>query len=214
MKRTTPLVLATLLLAGCADKAFLHKESRLEPRLTVPEGMAEPRDLGARDLALIGHDPKLYEYRPSDDERRQLSEPPTLAVVEPERVSASASLAVSLEHQEGIAYLAILAGFPESWRWTGIALAELGVDVTDRDRQRGIYYVNLATGELLGDSAGWFDKMFDDQDERELRRPHLIGLQRVGTDRVRLLLLDETGKPIDRPYAEQALTRLRDQLAR
>lgn len=138
-----------------------------------------------------------------------------------ERMVAEAEAAedrgrAELLHEGGRPVLRVRERFARAWRHTGIALDRLGFVVEDRNRQEGIYYVELV--DLLEDADkqggdGWFDWLFSSEDEAEI-----AGGQRfrvVLTDEgesTRIAIQDEAGEPLPADKADRILTRLQRQL--
>ncbi|MXR38172.1 outer membrane protein assembly factor BamC [Craterilacuibacter sinensis] len=109
-------------------------------------------------------------------------------------------------------------GFDRAWRRVGLALDRIGLQIVDRDRSQGIYYVRPAKGDVdaqTGKTEGgfwsglafWRDKNEAIQQEEQYR----VTVQADGTQ-TKIQLQSKDGKPLAETLATQIARKLAEQL--
>ena len=128
-------------------------------------------------------------------------------------VSSSAvadELRYRLEKHAGGSRLITRQDFPRTWREVGMAIANESLEIEDRDRSRGLYFVaDLAPARQSG---GILKKMkFWGSDEPEMIT-RLIAVQPVATGGNQVLIFDEDEKLDSSAGADALLGRLLNRL--
>lgn len=113
---------------------------------------------------------------------------------------------------DGSAALDVEEDVSRAWRRTGIALDHIGFTVEDRDRSKGVYYVNYddplkdtRTKGLLSKLAFWHKDKVDEGDKYQ------IALASQGAN-TRITVLDKDGKAVTNETGTRILTLLQEQL--
>jgi outer membrane protein assembly factor BamC len=119
--------------------------------------------------------------------------------------------------QDGInaAHIEMSSGFDRSWRDVGLALDRSNFSVEDRNRSNGIYYVRYVNPKDLGDTKGFFSKLFSSKDESSLKaKRYQVVVRSTGDNSASIYVQDADGKPENTPAGFQLLTMLAEQLTR
>ncbi len=123
-----------------------------------------------------------------------------------------AERAVISRNAQGNSRLVVKETFPRAWRRTGVALDRISFVVEDRNREKGIYYVQyidpLAEEENKGFLSGlkfWQEKVAVDQSKYQIQ------LLARGDDTV-IIVLDSTGQPDTSKTSYRILNLLHEQL--
>lgn len=113
---------------------------------------------------------------------------------------------------DGSAALDVEEDISRTWRRTGMALDRVGFSVEDRDRSKGVYYVNYddplkdtKIKGLLSKLAFWHKDKVDEGDKYQ------IALASQGAS-TRITVLDKDGKPVTNETGTRILTLLQEQL--
>jgi outer membrane protein assembly factor BamC len=119
--------------------------------------------------------------------------------------------------QDGInaAHIEMSSGFDRSWRDVGLALDRSNFSVEDRNRSSGVYYVRYVNPKDLGDTKGFFSKLFSSKDESSLKaKRYQVVVRSTGDNSASIYVQDADGKPENTPAGFQLLTMLAEQLTR
>ena len=119
--------------------------------------------------------------------------------------------------QDGIntAHIEMSSGFDRSWRDVGLALDRSNFSVEDRNRSSGVYYVRYVNPKDLGDTKGFFSKLFSSKDESSLKaKKYQVVVRSTGDNSASIYVQDADGKPENTPAGFQLLTMLAEQLTR
>jgi outer membrane protein assembly factor BamC len=119
--------------------------------------------------------------------------------------------------QEGVntAHIEIAASFDRAWRDTGLALDRSNFTVEDRNRSKGVYFVRYVDPKNLGDSKGFFTKLFGGKDDPSLlAKKYQVVLKSTGETATSVYVQDADGKPENTAAGLQLLTLLTEQLIR
>ncbi len=119
--------------------------------------------------------------------------------------------AVLGRNARGVSQLMIKEPFPRAWRRTGAALDRISFIVEDRNRSRGIYYVQYADPLAEETKGGWFSSLKFWGNDVEDKSKYQIKL----TDKkeyTAVSVLDEQGKELTSDTAYRILTLLYEQL--
>ena len=112
-------------------------------------------------------------------------------------------------------YIELSSGFDRSWRDVGLALDRSNFTVEDRNRSNGIYYVRYVNAKDVGDSKGFFTKLFSSKDDSKLQaKKYQVIVKSTGENSANVYVQDADGKPENTPAGIQLLTLLNDQLAK
>jgi outer membrane protein assembly factor BamC len=112
-------------------------------------------------------------------------------------------------------YIVLGAGFDRSWRDVGLALDRSNFTVEDRNRSAGVYYVRYVNAKDVGDSKGFFTKLFSSSDDSKLKaKKYQVIVKSTGENSANIYVQDADGKPENTPAGIQLLTLLNDQLSK
>jgi outer membrane protein assembly factor BamC len=112
-------------------------------------------------------------------------------------------------------YIELGSGFDRSWRDVGLALDRSNFTVEDRNRSNGIYYVRYVNTKDVGDTKGFFSKLFSSNDDSKLQaKKYQVIVKSTGENSANVYVQDADGKPENTPAGIQLLTLLTDQLAK
>ena len=115
----------------------------------------------------------------------------------------------SLATANGIPTLKINEGFARGWRRIGLALDRLGIQVDDRDRSRGLYFVHFPE-RLLKDEKGLFADLFS---AKEKISPTQYTLHVVAIDeQTNVTIVDQQGQPLNSKEASLILEQIKSHL--
>ena len=167
----------------------------------------------------------VWQPRPSDPglEAEMLSRLMIFLGVDEQRANAAVAEGAAAEPRArlvsedgGIPSIALDEGFSRAWRRTGTALDRAGFTVDDRDRSRGLYFVQYAS---RGDGAqtrksGWLSrlKFWEDAEADEGVGAYLVRVVGETEATSSIVVLDEEGTPQGTPTARRILTVLHEQL--
>jgi outer membrane protein assembly factor BamC len=113
------------------------------------------------------------------------------------------------------AYIEMSAGFDRAWRDVGLALDRSNFTVEDRNRSSGVYYVRYVNAKDVGDSKGFFSKLFSSKDESVLQaKKYQVLVKNTGENSASVYVQDADGKPENTAAGSQLLTLLTEQLAK
>jgi outer membrane protein assembly factor BamC len=113
------------------------------------------------------------------------------------------------------AYILLGASFDRSWRDVGLALDRSNFTVEDRNRSAGIYYVRYVNTKDVGDTKGFFSKLFSSKDDTKLQaKKYQVIVKSTGESSANVYVQDADGKPENSPAGIQLLTLLNDQLSK
>ena len=113
--------------------------------------------------------------------------------------------------------LAIDEGFSRAWRRTGLALDRAGFAVEDRDRSRGLFFVQYGGGAdgAGSESKGWLSALKfweSDEDEDQAGDGYVVRVIGESPAATRVVVLDRDGEREESPTASRILTVLHEQL--
>ena len=114
--------------------------------------------------------------------------------------------------RQGRVSLMVLEDFSRTWRRTGLALDRVGFTVADRDRSRGLYYVQYV--DPLDDAdqpKGWVSKLAFWRGKKKNNEDYLISLIGEGS-KTRVVVLNTKGKLDQGKTAGRILALLHEQL--
>ena len=118
---------------------------------------------------------------------------------------------------DNLNYLQTDEGFDRSWRRVGLALDRIGFTIEDRDRSKGIYYVQYIDQDIdakkKGASEGFFARLFSwgSSDAAKDGQKYRILVKESG-DVSHVTVHGEDGKVASTPVAEKILKVLNEQL--
>ena len=113
------------------------------------------------------------------------------------------------------AYIELSVGFDRSWRDVGLALDRSNFTVEDRNRSNGVYYVRYVNAKDVGDSKGFFSKLFSSKDDSKLQaKKYQVIVKSTGENSANVYVQDADGKPENSQAGVQLLTLLSDQLTK
>lgn len=113
------------------------------------------------------------------------------------------------ERQRGAPRLVVPEDFSRAWRTVGKALEAAEMKVDDRDRSRGLYFVDYKHRQPRGRIARTL--MFWGDDESTQKERFLVLLQSAG-EQTNVLVFDEKEKLVTAPVAEDILRKIQQNL--
>jgi outer membrane protein assembly factor BamC len=112
-------------------------------------------------------------------------------------------------------YIELSVSFDRSWRDVGLALDRSNFTVEDRNRSNGVYYVRYVNAKDVGDTKGFFSKLFSSKDDTKLQaKKYQVIVKSTGENSANVYVQDADGKPENTPAGIQLLTLLNDQLSK
>jgi outer membrane protein assembly factor BamC len=112
-------------------------------------------------------------------------------------------------------YIELSTGFDRSWRDVGLALDRSNFTVEDRNRSNGVYFVRYVNAKEVGDTKGFFSKLFSSKDDTKLQaKKYQVIVKSTGENSANVYVQDADGKPENSPAGIQLLTLLNDQLSK
>jgi outer membrane protein assembly factor BamC len=117
--------------------------------------------------------------------------------------------------QEGIntGRIDMSSSFDRAWRDVGLALDRSNFTVEDRDRSKGIYFVRYVNPKEVGESKGFFSKLFSSSDDSSLKaKRYRVVLKSSSDNLTQVYVQDDAGKPENTPAGYRLLTLLDEQL--
>ena len=167
----------------------------------------------------------VWQPRPSDPglEAEMLSRLMIFLGVDEQRATAAAAEGAAAESRARLVgedgatpSIALDEGFSRAWRRTGAALDRAGFTVDDRDRSRGLYFVQYASrGDgARNEKSGWLSrlKFWEDAEADEGAGAYLVRVVGETEATSRIVVLDEEGNPQGTPTARRILGVLHEQL--
>ena len=167
----------------------------------------------------------VWQPRPSDPglEAEMLSRLMLFLGVEEQRAKAAAAEGVAAESRArlvdqagGTPSITLDEGFSRAWRRTGAALDRAGFTVDDRDRSRGLYFVQYASrgDDAQSGKSGWLSrlKFWEDAEADEGAGAYLVRVVGETEATSSIVVLDEKGSPQGTPTARRILGVLHEQL--
>ena len=167
----------------------------------------------------------VWQPRPSDPglEAEMLSRLMLFLGVDEQRATAAVAEGAAAEPRTrfvdqdgGTPSIALDEGFSRAWRRTGAALDRAGFTVDDRDRSRGLYFLQYASREdgAQNRKSGWLSrlKFWEDAKADEGVDTYLVRVVGETEATSSIVVLDEQGNPQATPAARRILTVLHEQL--
>ncbi len=167
----------------------------------------------------------VWQLRPSDPglEAVMLSRLMIFLGVDEQRASAAVAEGAAAESRArlvnedgGTPSIALDEGFSRAWRRTGAALDRAGFTVEDRDRSRGLFFVQYSSqGDgAQNEKSGWLSrlKFWEDAEADEGDGAYLVRVVGETAATSSIAVLDEEGNPLASPTAQRILTVLHEQL--
>ena len=167
----------------------------------------------------------VWQPRPSDPglEAVMLSRLMIFLGVDEQRANAAVAEGAAAESRArlvnedgGTPSIALDEGFSRAWRRTGAALDRAGFTVEDRDRSRGLFFVQYSSqGDgAQNEKSGWLSrlKFWEDAEADEGDGAYLVRVVGETAATSSIAVLDEEGNPLASPTAQRILTVLHEQL--
>jgi len=120
--------------------------------------------------------------------------------------------AIISRNAQGNSRLVVKETFPRAWRRTGVSLDRINFVVEDRNREKGIYYVQYAD-PMAEEEGGFFSglKFWGDKPDAVDKSKYQIKLMPRGDDTV-IIVLDDNGQPDISKTSYRILSLLHEQL--
>jgi outer membrane protein assembly factor BamC len=140
----------------------------------------------------------VWQSRPSDPElEAEMLQRLMIYLGEtPEKAKATVATAPALKQARAGLYensLLINEEFPLAWRSVGLAIDKSGINIDDRNRTSGLYYVKYIPAELKSEKKGWLESLWSGEEPppQELQ----IRLTEIVPTQCQVDVLDKDGKP-------------------
>lgn len=212
--RALVLAMTLPLLGGCGALSGLlghdpqeqqYKQAEALPPLEVPPDLTGAADSAA--LTVPGLDDGSASGRAADEAWSGAAPPP-------EQLSGDGAKAgpagPRIERgSEGAPRLVVPEDFARAWRTVGKALEAADMKVDDRDRSRGLYFVDYKHRKPRGRIARTL--LFWSGDESTQKERFLVLLQSAG-EHTNVLVFDEKEKLVTAPVAEDILRKIQQNL--
>lgn len=212
--RALTLLLMAAALGGCGGLSGLlshdpqeqqYRQAEALPPLEVPPDLTGAG--GSSALIVPGIDDGAAGARLADGEGAGTAPPP-------EQLAGDGSgqqpeVARIEKGPEGAPRLVVPEDFSRAWRTVGKAIEAAEMKVDDRDRSRGLYFVDYTHSKPRGRVARTL--MFWSGDETSARDRFLVLLQSEG-DHTNVLVFDEKEKLVTAPIAEDILRKIQQNL--
>lgn len=209
--RLLSVVLALPLLGGCGALSGLlghdpqeqeYKEAQSLPPLEVPPDLTGAPVSGA--LVIPGVDDGSARGAADSD---GAAPPPEQLVAQD---GAAQPAGPYIDHGvDGAARLVVPEDFARAWRTVGKAIEAAEMKVDDRDRSRGLYFVDYRHSQPRGRIARTL--MFWAGDQKTAEERFLVLLQSEG-DHTNVLVFDDKEKLVTTPIAEDILRKIQQNL--
>ncbi|MCK5640366.1 MAG: outer membrane protein assembly factor BamC, partial [Gammaproteobacteria bacterium] len=113
-----------------------------------------------------------------------------------------------LTEEDGDVVLLLEEKFDYAWHRLELSLERIYLQVEDRDRTAGIYYIGQIKDVEEGTS--WFNTVFRDEDEADKYRFRIVMKQDDNTEKVvtRVVIRDEKGKAEKDKIARKVLSKI------
>ncbi|MBL4621639.1 MAG: outer membrane protein assembly factor BamC [Immundisolibacteraceae bacterium] len=131
------------------------------------------------------------------------------SVAAPVSLTATPGRRYQLENRSGAGRIVTDQGFARAWREVGLAIAEQALDIEDRDRSRGVYFINDLMAQQSGGLVSKL-KFWGDDDAETITRLVVIQPQDGGGSQV--LIFDEEEHLDGSPAAKAMLANLHKHL--
>jgi len=120
--------------------------------------------------------------------------------------------AIISRNAQGNSRLVVKETFPRAWRRTGVSLDRINFVVEDRNREKGIYYVQYVD-PMAEEEGGFFSglKFWGDKPDAVDKSKYQIKLMPRGDDTV-IIVLDDNGQPDISKTSYRILSLLHEQL--
>jgi len=140
----------------------------------------------------------VWQNRPSDPElEAEMLQRLMIYLGEtPENVKATlANAPTSKQPRAGLYENSLLINeeFPLAWRSVGLAIDKSGINIEDRNRTSGLYYVKYIPSELKTEKKSWLESLWSGEEvpPQELQ----IRISEVVSTQCQIDVLDKDGKP-------------------
>ncbi len=214
------LVLTLPLLGGCGGLTTLlghdpqeeqYAKAETLPPLEVPPDLTGAADSGA--LVVPGVDDGSAPARAAEGEGAAViggSPPPEQLSQDAGATGADSPTGPRIERgTDGAPKLVVPEDFARAWRTVGKALEAADMKVDDRDRTRGLYFVDYKHRQARGRVARTL--MFWGGKESTREERFLVLLQSQG-EQTNVLVFDEKEKLVTAPVAEDILRKIQQNL--
>ena len=108
---------------------------------------------------------------------------------------------------QGDPVLELNLDYDRAWATIGQALSRAEAEVSDSDQPNGIYYVEISEELLTGEKKGWVKGMFSGGGDKQQVQLRLTAMDDTDYE---VSVLDDSGEPVDREFAQQVLSMLRE----
>ncbi len=218
VRKVLSKALGTLYSAPTRDMFHVRLEKGTQPGTTelylTHRGMKE----------VVNGNSTIWEVRPSDPEleSEMLSRLMVFMGVQAQQAKQELKTAVSpapraqlIQNADGTAVLNVEEDVSRAWRRTGLALDRVGFTVEDRNRSKGVYYVNYDDPLKETKSKGLLSKLAfwrsDDAKAKAQGDKYQVVLESQGAS-TRITVQDMDGKPVTTKTGARILTLLQEQL--
>ncbi len=127
-----------------------------------------------------------------------------VSMIAEQAISAGGKISLQ-ESPEGYTYIRVALPYERAWASLGRALEKSGFEITDRDRSSGTYYTRLV-GQETEEEDGWFDWLFDNDDDAMKGREFIVTLATETEETVIIRLAPQDGSTLEKREEQGLLT--------
>ncbi|TDG14800.1 outer membrane protein assembly factor BamC [Seongchinamella unica] len=130
-----------------------------------------------------------------------------VSMVAEQAINASGKISIQ-ESSTGESYIQLALPFDRAWASLGRGLEKSTFEITDRDRSSGIYYATFL-GPQGEDDDGWFDWLFDSEEEHpQAGQPFIVSVKADDESNVAIFLKPaaEATAPLEKRDRQALLT--------
>ncbi|HTJ94179.1 MAG TPA: outer membrane protein assembly factor BamC [Pararobbsia sp.] len=118
-------------------------------------------------------------------------------------VPAHANATESTGAEARITEINMSTSYDRAWLAVGVALDRASFTVDDKDRTKGIYYIRYVDpNDHTADEQGFWSQLFHGHKDKEAKQ-YRINVRALTENSTRIAVVDETGKIVTTPQAQQ-----------
>jgi uncharacterized lipoprotein len=189
---------------GTLDSVFPDRKKEYKETSTIPP-LEIPPDLSSSSIEdvmpLPGEVASIRTYQANASGQTAVEA----------QAAAQPAYSVVLNNERGLKAIHLNDSFPSAWRRVGKALANLAIEVEDRNRSLGIYYIQYAE-KKVAEEEGFFASMaFWRTEVIANEQPYQVKLSQEA-EATMLQVLGKQGQPLSNGEGEKLLAELHKEL--
>lgn len=128
-----------------------------------------------------------------------------------ERGISAEGRVVMQENKDGETYLELALPFYRAWASLPAALEKSSFEISDRNRDKGLYYVRFL-GKQSEEESGWFDWMWGDDEDPVSGQEFVVTLREQSAQQMRIDIDPAEGAEISRRDRQRLLLLIKGNL--